>query len=136
MNQDLNLKVTEGVITGVRVLPNGHIYELKVDGIHSNIGIVRYTEVSNFLLRELGTAESAVKGKTLTLVNDDERLLALQSQSGEIAFIKDRISSRCEIEKFGDNEVYILNRYGLTEEELLKLAKEAIKRQTSRLSLL
>ncbi len=118
---ELNLIIEESTLTKIENNFYGSICTVETAERKVDINCRRYDKIYNFFINEVG-----VEGSSLTLISDNEKLLALKSTEGTIAFISDAVTEDCKDVRYLENEDYIKNKYGLTKYEFLCLAKKEI----------
>lgn len=124
---DLNIK--DGEIVKVRYTEYGRIYEVLVEGKAIDICARFYTQVARFMSNEYGLDTEHAQGKTVTLISDEERLLALKSTGSTVSFIPDVITYECKTANFSENTEYIYRKYGLTPQEFTEIVRELINQK-------
>lgn len=122
--KELNLKIEECIVTGLIYTETGRIYKFRSITTDEEKEIITryYDTTSEFMSRELGSELSYAKDKTIYLISDKERILALKNSGSNVVIIKDYIT-RFQTELYGNTD-YIKSTYGLTEEEFLKILRE------------
>lgn len=124
-----DVKINEGEILNVKYTEYGRVYIVSVDGEKVNICARYYDPIARFMSNEYGLETEHVKGKNITLISDDERLLALKSKGSTIAFIPDVITEDCLVANFSENVDYIKRKYNLTPQEFIEIARELINQK-------
>lgn len=122
----IDIKISEGEITEVKYTEFGRVYEILVDGEIVKICARYYDTTARFLSNEYGLETEHVKGKNISLISDDERLLALKSSGTTLAFIPDVVTDDCQTVTFSENTDYIAKKYGLTPQEFVEVVRELL----------
>ncbi len=119
----LELEFKKGTIKEIKVLPNGRIFIIDLNGMTEEIRMRHYSELSNYLTNEYGTLELPID-KQITLISDDERTLVVKGPDSSLQFISDVVDKDCDLTNFDGNVTYIKNEYDLTKDELLEIIKK------------
>jgi len=123
--ENLKIRKTEGKIEHVFESDKGYTYLVNTEssGIFL-LPVLNYSKLADFVSTEFGARVALRVGKKVTLVEDSTELLAIISPNNEICFIPDKISPDFKSIRFTENKAYIKEKYGITEEEFLHLAKQ------------
>lgn len=123
--ETVDLRINKGYILSVKHTKYGRVYEVSVDGNIVNICARYYDTVARFMSNEFGLETDHVVNKDVTLISDEERLLAINSVGTRITFIQDLVDTNFVTTLYGNTD-YIMDKYGLTPEEFISLATEQL----------
>lgn len=130
---ELNLKIEEGTIISIIFTIIGRIYIVKTEKEERKIITRFYDNVSEYLSKEYGCDIEYAKDKSIYLISDEDRLLALKNEKDSLVFIRDFINENYETITTYGNTDHIKDKYNLTEEEFIEIVRKDI--QTRKLTL-
>lgn len=124
--KELNLKIEEGTLTDIEYTELGRIFLIKLENKETKIITRYYDHISEYISKEYGSEKENIVGKTIYLISDYNRPLALKNDKDSIVFMRDLISEDYgSIKQYGNTD-YIKEEYNLTEEEFIKIIREEL----------
>lgn len=126
MNREIDLNIKEGTIENMIYTSTGRVYAIKLsdNDVIRKIVTIFYDNVSEFMSKEFGSEIEYAKGKTIYLISDKDRLLALRSKDNSLVFVKGYINEEYQTVDAYRNIDYIKDKYDLTEEEFISIVRE------------
>lgn len=132
--EEINLTIKEYFIGTIITHQNGNEYVCINDNERKSIFTRTYDDLCNFFGNEYNANLIQRIGKTIYLISDDSRLLALKSENGEIIFVQNEYSLTSDNKntfyidaKFRSNIDYINRRYNINKSEFLDILKKKFK---------
>ncbi len=126
----LELQIIKGIIVNVTKMNNGRIYELETPSCSLELPTISCDKTSKFIMTEYGIIKSYVCNRPIWIARDDQRLLAIRTMSGSKLFIRDEVLPKCIGYIIDGNKDYIMDRYGLTEEDILRETSKKLTKRT------
>lgn len=123
--ETVDLIINKGYIINIKHTNIGRVYEMSVNGNRVNIFARYYDSVARFMSNEFGIETEHAFYKEVTLISDDERLLAIHSVGTRTIFIPDLVEDDFLTQLYG-NVDYLTKKYGLKPEEFIALANEQL----------
>jgi len=134
--EEINLSIKEYYIGTIITHQNGNEYVCINEDEKKSIYTRTYDDLYNFFGNEYNANLIQRIGKTIYLISDNSRLLALRSENGEIVFVQNEYKLETDNKnmffidaKFRSNIDYINKRYGINKSDFLDILKNKIKQE-------